>query len=687
VDERPLPVDGASGANGYAPRARPADGIWPAAASDLDIPDPQAGDPDRALEELASSWRQRADPPSVARVDAPARGRAEVSAPYADIPTAFTSGLPATSTTYGARAALRGARDQEASEPAPDPPPGTRPQPSGSPVSPVAGDAPADHFAGGYAEQPWDAAPRGSHEYPRYEPYPPRGNETATPPTAHMPAHHRHPADAHAKPTSAGEGPEDRWPSDDRAPALTTPAPPSASWVTAQRTAERHARPAETLDPTAEPVAGAANVARLIEPRSAAARPPDGVGIADEIRSPEFHTGVEPLPQRVPAEPDVPAVPDAGEPELGTDALRTDAPQLARIATFLRDEDQQPPAGRPDVFDIPALLEAVSRVPGVREAVLRSRSGGVPTLRLELADDADPVCVSRAVARMLKERMGLSAEPPPANPRERPWAARVETGPVITRHRPADEQRTGETMRPADRVRFGGRPPRPPQPRTHEGARPADARFGAGPANESTPATGHEPARATGHFPTRPFEPARISAAGPAPQPVAGPGLTGAAEEATPSASASFDMAEPDAPTATGPAARVRLEQVDVVTHGLEATIEVRLTADGAPAAGMASGPAVDGYMLRLCASAAAAAVDELLYDSATALPRGRCFVEHAAVVPFGSCDVAVVVLLLVCNGWVEQLAGSALVAGDQRQAVVRATLAAVTPRLDALLP
>ncbi|MGV9810303.1 hypothetical protein ACWDSE_32470, partial [Micromonospora chersina] len=65
---------------------------------------------------------------------------------------------------------------------------------------------------------------------------------------------------------------------------------------------------------------------------------------------------------------------------------------------------------------------------------------------------------------------------------------------------------------------------------------------------------------------------------------------------------------------------------------------------------------------------------------------RGRCFVEHTAVVPFGNCEVATVVVLLVCDGWVEQLAGSALVAGDPRQAVVRATLAAVNRRLEALL-
>jgi hypothetical protein len=64
----------------------------------------------------------------------------------------------------------------------------------------------------------------------------------------------------------------------------------------------------------------------------------------------------------------------------------------------------------------------------------------------------------------------------------------------------------------------------------------------------------------------------------------------------------------------------------------------------------------------------------------------GRCYVEHAAVVPLGSVEIAVVVVLLMFDGWVQQLSGSAVINGDPRQAVVRATLAAVNRRVDALL-
>jgi len=48
--------------------------------------------------------------------------------------------------------------------------------------------------------------------------------------------------------------------------------------------------------------------------------------------------------------------------------------------------------------------------------------------------------------------------------------------------------------------------------------------------------------------------------------------------------------------------------------------------------------------------------------------------------------QVAVVVVLLSCGTWVDQLAGSAVVTGDDGRAMVQATMAAVNRRLEALL-
>jgi hypothetical protein len=280
--------------------------------------------------------------------------------------------------------------------------------------------------------------------------------------------------------------------------------------------------------------------------------------------------------------------------------------ELARIATGLRykDDFQPEPEPRTDGFDFDAVLSAVRQVPGVADAKLKPNDSGVHTLRLDLDEGADPGLVSRLVARLLKQKMGLAAEPRRATP-----AARVPNPPGIAEPTPS----------PVVEDRSRQRHP-------------------------VTPSRGRSAAEG------RPEE------------------------------------SEPRRPTRPGMAPRVVLDQVQVSTLGMEATVEVRLSGAGAPAVGVANGPAVDGYVLRLAAEAATIAIDQLL-SRATGNQQGRSYVEHAAVVPFGSCEVAVVVILLVQGGTaVEQLTGSALVSGDPRQAVVRATLAAVNRRLDALL-
>jgi len=716
------------------------------------------------------------------------------------------------------------------------------------------------------------------------------------------------------------------------------------------------------------------------------------------------------LPQRVPAEPDVPTI-----PEPLTD-LPAEAPQLARIATHLRRDDLPETRERPDGFDVDAILAAVRGVSGVKDASLRTTPAGAHSLRLDLADGADPAEVSRHVARLLQERMGLAAAPqnlpePPASPvtrgglpqpapadaravggaaarsflgsaaggapaapvppepvggarvgshAETAAAAGGEPAPVEEAargtfgHRPVADSAAGPARsttagsfagpvpasagdravaNPARTVPsgpFGGRgggpigdpaatsvsggpadaagtspsgpvvgaagsgtapgrgeaPPATSAPPASVGGPPpglasgpypaapgrttsAGGRFAAptggaaGPtasgAASTTPPGGRFAARASeatdpsagnpypaapggtpagtppaGVFATgtsgtagtsaaRASSPEGPSAAGTSTAPAAGApaaaaagptatiagggtgtsaaftatageepamsgsgAVTGRPEDpegagsgriATPARPPGFEPAQRGVPgrrrraaddghprsdvdspaadpgrdsaeaaggersarsrrgvptpapgsfpqlgaaagiigsvgghpvTATAysggqisttesapsrplnpgspPGPRVVIDHVQVSTFGLDATVETRLAAGKRRANGLATGPAVDGYVLRLCAVSAASAIDELLRTAPRSDDRGRCFVEHAAVVPFGNCEVAVVVVLLVCNGWVEQLAGSALVSGDPRQAVVRATLAAVNRRLEALL-
>jgi hypothetical protein len=344
------------------------------------------------------------------------------------------------------------------------------------------------------------------------------------------------------------------------------------------------------------------------------------------------------LPQRVPAAPDVPEVPDDVADEdfvdHGPDLVAVNQPELARIATGLRyNEDLEEPP-RPDGFDTLAVLAAVRAVPGVRDAQLRPSptGGGVHTLRLDLADGADGAQVSRLVARLLKQRMGLAAEPRRSTePRRAPAAS------------PAPN--TGQPHRDPGAMPVAGTAPAPRMPVP---ASAAEQLTGPVATNASDDRTRRRPVPAARGRDIESTEPHRVirSAAGP----------------------------------------RVVIDQVQVSTLGLDATVEVRLTSGGTPAIGVASGPAVDGYVLRLAAVAATAALDQLLATVDSWEQPGRCFVEHAAVVPFGGVDVAVVVLLLVCGNSAEQLTGSALVAGDPRQAVVRATLAAMNRRLDTLL-
>jgi hypothetical protein len=366
------------------------------------------------------------------------------------------------------------------------------------------------------------------------------------------------------------------------------------------------------------------------------------------------------LPQRVPAEPDVPNVPEPPPVEP-----IAETPALARIATHLRRGDLLPAAERQEGFDVDDILAAVREVEGVRDASLRQTPAGAHSLRLDLADGADPAEVSRQVARLLQDRMGLDAAMQGAGPAAstRPGAA----APAV--------------------------PPAPPgftQPSAYPGQRPVSDQGGVPGSAPDRPGSlprrsaASVPAQSTPRLGEAPLAPGRGTLAGPV---RSGIRRTETLETAEPGPTAFGST--PARPLEIGdrPGPRVLIENVQVNTFGTEAAVEVRLGVGGRTATGLATGPAVDSYLLRLCATATGRAIDELLSDSRHADGPAKCYIEHATSVPFGHTQVAVVVLLLSCLGWVEELAGSAVVTGDDaRPAVVRATLAAVNRRLEALL-
>jgi len=424
-------------------------------------------------------------------------------------------------------------------------------------------------------------------------------------------------------------------------PAVTTPPPPPVAPPAPPPPRPPAARPYE---PAASEVATAqAGTAIPTQRRPPAVDEPPDFGFADSVMSdvafpepalPEavladpfapgtvrpaatrdprdqVETDTEPmLPQRVPGMPDVPEVPlPPNDPLRDPDAAPVaDEAELTRITARLRDATADP-TDRPDGFDMGAVLEAVRLVPGVRDANLRWSSGYGHTLRIEFHDDTDEGQVTREVARVLRETMGLAAQP---------------SAPRLT----AEESTLDRPIRP------------------------------------------------------RPAAPAAAPVA-PRPRPAADPAPEQQRTDLAPRGTRPL----PPPPGRAGAKARVVLDHVQVTTLGVDATVLVRLdVSTGGSAVGKGQGPAVDQYLLRLAAHAAGDAVDQLLVDPTTGDSRGRCFVEHVGVVPFAGCEVAVVVLLFVCGTFAEQLAGCALINGDPRQAVVRATLSAVNRRLESLL-
>jgi hypothetical protein len=121
--------------------------------------------------------------------------------------------------------------------------------------------------------------------------------------------------------------------------------------------------------------------------------------------------------------------------------------------------------------------------------------------------------------------------------------------------------------------------------------------------------------------------------------------------------------------------ARPEIAEIGVRSTGAEIEVEVRLELDDDTFVGIERGAAAASARPRLVASATISALDELL-----GLPAA---VESAAVVDTGTHSVALVVLTLsVPRIGAQSVAGSAVVRGDETDAVARAALSAVNRRL-----
>ena len=155
-------------------------------------------------------------------------------------------------------------------------------------------------------------------------------------------------------------------------------------------------------------------------------------------------------------------------------------------------------------------------------------------------------------------------------------------------------------------------------------------------------------------------------------------------DEAGAEASAASDFSEvSDSPVVAGEEvldeieaqARPVITEIGVRSTGAEIEVEVRLELDDDTFVGIERGAAAASARARLVASATISALDELLGVPAA--------VESAAVVETGTHSVALVVLTLsVPRVGAQSVAGSAVVRGEESDAVARAVLAAVNRRL-----
>jgi hypothetical protein len=120
---------------------------------------------------------------------------------------------------------------------------------------------------------------------------------------------------------------------------------------------------------------------------------------------------------------------------------------------------------------------------------------------------------------------------------------------------------------------------------------------------------------------------------------------------------------------------RPTISAIAVRTSGDEAEVSVVLTANGHTFEGQLTGPANISHRPRLVAQATLAAVSELLGQQAT--------IESVTIIPSGSKFIVLTVVSIMTPRVGEQdLTGSALIRGDETDAVARSVLDALNRRI-----
>lgn len=316
------------------------------------------------------------------------------------------------------------------------------------------------------------------------------------------------------------------------------------------------------------------------------------------------------------------------------------------------------------------LVAALLSVDGVADAAVEDagesdETGGAGSLRLLLRPGADEVGVATAVNRVLRDRFGLA----------------VDSDRVAVVEEPAEPGAAA----PAKEIRSGTKPA-PPKARsaTGRGGEPAS---GAPTAGSSAVTAASVVAEAE----------ARLERSGAGPATGAGKSAAGGAKAAAGTPAATRPAAdEPDGrtvevagaelprasrqPSAAGATRRPTIERVEVVTSGLSVSSAVTLGLGGRSETGRAEGMASAAGVHRTVATATLDALQELVEGSA------RFQLEHVEIAAAAGERTALALVTMLTERGGEQLSGSSVVREDQRQAVIRAVLAAVNRRVEPLL-
>ena len=125
---------------------------------------------------------------------------------------------------------------------------------------------------------------------------------------------------------------------------------------------------------------------------------------------------------------------------------------------------------------------------------------------------------------------------------------------------------------------------------------------------------------------------------------------------------------------------RLVIDRVQLSSAGLTTTVTVTLSAAGTSFVGVAEGTATAGSLHRAVATATLRAVESVVEGAV------RFDVEHVEIAETGGDRTALVVVTMVTDRATQRLSGASVVREDARQAVIRAVLAAVNRRLEAVL-